>query len=479
MFERLFVGATLLFFCAGASAAGPVALPDMNAQYNVADYRAINAAAGSSQIVALGESIHLTREMPSVRLGIVRSLHENNGFRALALEGALMNVWTAQEKAYASKAPLDVRAHEFTRQALFGLWQTDQMERVVAYALATQSGANPLYLASFDIQPGSARAFNGSAAESVRSFLQTGRSRGAELTDAQLESWVGSLGPALGCKQKRADHNSLAALSAWINGPLATALTGKRPTLHLQTLRLVPAMLQHRLEQCQTVTAGGSYQASRDAHNAVLARDLQRNAGKIILWAHHSHLHHNSLGKAVPSMGQHLRRAYGEGLYTIGLFAAGGNAVDSVRADKANGPGIVFALAARPVPGEDRFAIEKRLASLLPADFFLDLRANSSNWSSPSRSRLEVDGSMSTALSRDFDGAILLHKVSAAELNFLPRPFQWGVTTAGWLLQHAVLAALLSLLAIGGLTWIARKLGRSILPRAEIHQPKSHKAYPG
>lgn len=462
MLERLFVGATLLFSSAGASAAGPVALPDIDAQYNAANYRAINAAAGSSQIVALGESIHLTREMPAVRLGIVRSLHENDGFRALALEGSAMDVWTAQEKAYASKASLKVRAHEFTRHALFGLWQTDQMERVIAYALATQSGANPLYLTSFDIQPGSARMFNGSAAESLRSFLQIGRSRGAELTDAQLGSWVTALGPALRCQQKLADGDSLAALSAWINGPLAKTLTGKRPTLHLHTLRLVPAMLQHRLAQCQTVMAGGSYQSSRDRHNAVLARDLQRTAGKILLWAHHSHLHYNSLGKAVPSMGQHLRRAYGEGLYTIGLFAGGGNAVDSVRADNADGPRIVFALAARPVPLDDRFAIERRLAGMLPADFFLDLRANSSKWSRPSRSRLEVDGSMPTALSRDFDGAILLHEVSAAELNFLPRPFQWAVTIAGWLLQHALLAALLGLLAIGGLTWTARRwAGRS------------------
>jgi erythromycin esterase-like protein len=68
-------------------------------------------------VVALGESIHLTREMPLVRLGVLRYLHEEKGFNVLALEGAMIDIWTAQENAYRSRQPLSDRTRSFARQA--------------------------------------------------------------------------------------------------------------------------------------------------------------------------------------------------------------------------------------------------------------------------------------------------------------------------------------------------------------------------
>jgi erythromycin esterase-like protein len=49
-------------------------------------------------------------------------------------------------------------------------------------------------------------------------------------------------------------------------------------------------------------------------------------SGKIILWAHHSHVNHASLGITAPSMGRSLLEMLGSKLYTIGLFAASGEA---------------------------------------------------------------------------------------------------------------------------------------------------------
>jgi erythromycin esterase-like protein len=121
-------------------------------------------------------------------------------------------------------------------------------------------------------------------------------------------------------------------------------------------------------------------------------------------------------------MGQHLKRLLGDRLYTIGVFAAGGTGVDSTRLDSAQGPGIVFALASRPLPEDERFDAERRLALKSADDFFMDLRSQKQHWAQPSTTRMEVDLHQPTALSRDFDGAILLHQVSGAELNFLPLP---------------------------------------------------------
>jgi erythromycin esterase-like protein len=193
------------------------------------------------------------------------------------------------------------------------------------------------------------------------------------------------------------------------------------------------------------------YQRSRDVINAQLTLALMRTMPRMVLWAHHSHLHYNSLGRAVPSMGQHLRSALGDRLYTVGLFANGGNALDSLRADCASGAGIVFALASRAVPASDRFGVERRLAALSSRDFFVDLKQAPAEWERPDFSRLEVDGRMPTALSRDFDGAILLHRVTGAELNFLAPAFRMALRWAGWVLRHPILTALIGLLLLAGL----------------------------
>jgi nitroreductase len=180
----------------------------------------------------------------------------------------------------------------------------------------------------------------------------------------------------------------------------------------------------------------------------------------MVVWAHHSHLHHNSLGKAPKSMGQHLKRLLGDDLYTVGLFAAGGAATDSLLADRAEGLGIVFALAPRPLPLDERFGVEKRLADLSEEDFFLDLRGSPGPLARPDYSRVEVSGRLATALSQDYDAAILLHRVSGAELNFLPRPFRFGIRTAGSVLAHPILTAALVLLLIAGIAAGIRKLLR-------------------
>jgi erythromycin esterase-like protein len=451
-----------------SAAAGKLSTLDVHAEYRPDNYQNIGEAVGDSTVVALGESIHLTREMPLVRLGVLRYLHEEKGFNVLALEGAMIDIWTAQENAYRSRQPLSDRTRSFARQALFGLWQTDQMEQVIGYALITQKTANPLYMASFDIQPGTARAYGGSAEGALKAFIALLRNAGARISQREARAVATALGPALNCQSTLPDLNDLNLLEQTISQASAT-LQKSRPPIHVDTLRLVPAMVRRRLQHCRQVASGGSYQATRDEHNAALVTYLVDRSGKIVLWAHHSHVHHNSLGKAVPSMGQHLKRLLGDRLYTIGVFAAGGTGVDSTRLDSAQGPGIVFALASRPLPEDERFDAERRLALKSADDFFMDLRSQKQHWAQPSTTRMEVDLHQPTALSRDFDGAILLHQVSGAELNFLPAPFRFAVRLAGWVLQHRivslVLLALVAVGIIGGVRGLVRRR------RSRRHQP--------
>lgn len=465
-FRRLGIAAAafLLGLLPGSAGAQGVHPIDIDKPYAADDYRFFGDAVGAARVVGLGESIHLTREMPRVRLNLLRFLHEQKGFGVLALEGSLIDAWTAQEEAYRSRSSPAARARAFSRGALFGLWQTDEMEQVMAYALATQEGPNPLYLTSFDIQPGTSRAHGGSAESSLLAFLSALRLADPSATEPKLRAWAQALGPALACKAPPGDAHLVAEIEAWISGPVAAALAPKRPPIHLQALRLVPTMLRSRLEHCRAFLAAGKsmklYQEKRDILNAQLVWALLRSSPKMVVWAHHSHLHHNSLGKAPKSMGQHLKRLLGDDLYTVGLFAAGGAATDSLLADRAEGLGIVFALAPRPLPLDERFGVEKRLADLSEEDFFLDLRGSPGPLARPDYSRVEVSGRLATALSQDYDAAILLHRVSGAELNFLPRPFRFGIRTAGSVLAHPILTAALVLLLIAGIAAGIRKLLR-------------------
>jgi erythromycin esterase-like protein len=473
----------------GLAAAAALALPaglvaaeglrphsiDAHGEYRAADYVPVTRAIGHAPVVALGESIHMTREMPLVRLNVLRHLHETRGVDALVLEGSLLDAWTAQEHAYRSTAPLGERARTFTREALFGLWQTDEMEKVIAWALGTQKTGRPVYIASFDLQPGSARARNGSSQLSMDAFASALGDLDPKLDPKRAQGWSRALGPALGCTGDLEREEAVADLERWIASRAGPVLESVRPPAHLAALRLAPQMIRGRLQHCRAVKAAGRsrnvYQQVRDLLNARLVGSLMREMPRLVLWAHHSHVHHNSLRRSVPSMGQHLKSALGERLYTVGVFAGGGAATDSLRADASSGPGIVAGLAARRLSTEPRFGVEKRLSGLSDRDFFVDLRSAPAIWAQPDFSRAEVSLPMPTALAQDYDGAILIQEVSGAELNFLPAPFRSLVRLTGWTLQHPILATLGALLLMLGLGAGTRALWRRWRSRRSLRTP--------
>jgi hypothetical protein len=293
------------------------------------------------------------------------------------------------------------------------------MEAVAAYALSTQSGPKPLYLTSFDIQPGNAFSYRGSADRALGAFLAALRTASPTVDEARTAGWVKDLGPALACKAEGSGAGAVEEIGRWIEQDVAPALARSRPAVHVRALRLAPRMMRSRLTHCREVATSGRrvYQAARDRLNAELVQAMLTSEPRLVLWAHHSHVHHNSQGAAADSMGQHLKAALGGGLYTIGVFANGGSAIDSLAADESED-----GLAPRPVPRGPRFGMEWRLAGLSTSDLFVDLRRAPEAWSRPMTSRLEVQGRMATAPVADFDGAVLLHEVSAPWLTFLPRP---------------------------------------------------------
>jgi erythromycin esterase len=436
---------------------------DARAAYSPADYAFLPAAVGRSRVVELGESIHVTSEMPRVRLNMLRYLHERMGFDVLAFEGSLVDAWTAQEEAYRSRASSSQRARLFEREALFGLWQTEPMRDVLDYAIRTQASPHPLYITSFDIQPGSSRARAGSPAASMRAFVAA-LSRYAPVDKERAAQWSGALGSALACPAGRNSEMLVSQLDGWIRNAVVPSIAQSRPQAHVAMLELVPAMLRARIDLCREWTAAGRsarvYQRARDEQNArmALAELAAVPGGKLVLWAHHSHIHYNSLGTNIPSMGQHLRQALGRDIYAIGVFAAGGRALDTSAIDRAHGLGQILALASSRVPADARWSVERGLAAVSPSDFFVDLRHSPAAWRQPGTSRLEIRGVMHTALSADFDGAVLLHRVTSTNLDFLPGWIRAALTLFGFVSEYWIALALALVLA-------AIPLGRRLVTR--------------
>lgn len=433
--------------CAQTTTQSPVVL-DINKPYAAADYAFLSSAIGASRVVALGESIHVTREMPRVRLQMVRYLHEQMGFNVIAFEGALLDAWTAQEHGYRDKGAIDERAATMKREMLFGLWQTKPMQDVLAYALRTQASGHPLYVTSFDLQPGMARVYGGSPERSLQAFFAAVTPYDPTIEPARIAQWSKKLGAALACSDESDAGLAVPVvdeIEAWLNGPVANNIAKDRSAVHLAALRLVPTMLRARLQFChewvRDKRSMSTYQRARDELNAQLVLDELRELPgpmRLILWAHHSHLHYNSLAKTVPSMGQHLHDALHDEIYTVGVFAQGGYAIDTATIDQAHGLGFLLALAAKPIPSGPRWSVEQQLSQKSPHDFFLDLRHAPKEWSHASTSRLETNGHMPTALSADFDGAVLLHQVSSPDLDFLPSWLRAGARTVGFVVAYPI-----------------------------------------
>ncbi|HEX5239065.1 MAG TPA: hypothetical protein VFW39_11470 [Sphingomicrobium sp.] len=69
---------------------------------------------------------------------------------------------------------------------------------------------------------------------------------------------------------------------------------------------------------------------------------------------------------------------------------------------------------------------------------------------------------MPTALSRDFDGAILLHRVTGADFTFIAPPARRLIRWTGWVLRNYVTASLILVAIIAALMFGVRGAWRAL-----------------
>jgi erythromycin esterase-like protein len=408
--------------------------------YHKQDYEFLNGLLRNRSIVQLGESIHVTREFPLVRLSLVRYLHEELAFDVLAFEGSVMDAWLAEDYICQGRGSRDQQAIEAQKRAWFGLWQTEPMREVMQYLVHTHTTQHPLYLASFDIQPGTCWASHGSSETTLRAFCGALKAYGATNPSPPMDIWCSALAPFLlgmgqtasvAAPRQEAAERAIREIEDCVRQVLPSVIR-RTSAIHARALERVPASLRASVSLRQAAGRAGedvtgdtakasyasllAYQETRDqfnATNAIALRDTVSRSHRIMLWAHHSHVNHNSGRKAIRSMGQNLLTLVGQDLYTVGLFAGEGEAI--YVNDRATPPVQKRKLA----PASD-YDIEGQLATIAPFDYFLDLGTRQDLRlrcrDSVASTRFEADHRAFLTLAKDFHAAIFIHKVTATRI---------------------------------------------------------------
>lgn len=455
----------------------PVIFPiPLTAPYRAGDYAFLKRSVRDHSIVQLGESIHLTKEFPRARVRMVRFLHEELGFDVIALEGSATNAWLAMEQLYQS--PHDSAATRKAQEiAWFPLWDTDAMHELMAYIAETQSTRDPLYLGSFDMQAGASRGTGDRVFAQLFSAL-------ASFAPAPRETraWNASLIGAKHCDSSYSREDApkaVAGISEWVSRA-ALQMSRVRPPAHVTALRALPATLSQMVLLCdaQRTSGGtGARQVARDSMAASNVIELRRNVStthKVIAWAHHNHAFYNSARSPLHSMGERLRATDSASVYTIGLFAGGGRAIEVD--DHARIP-----LATRNLPSADHFSADRPLAAISSAsglpNYFIDLTTldakSDSAMFTQGLTRLETRLSRPATLARDFDAAVFVRTVSPPRLlfgGFVLRSLTGG---NGFFLDHSV--GIVSLLSAAVLLFAGLLVRRSSQRIAE-KRSKDHRS---
>jgi erythromycin esterase-like protein len=321
----------------------------------------------------------------------------------------------------------------------------------------TLSTSRPLYLASFDVQPGSSRAFGGSAARALDALFEAVVAYVPPSDPAAPARWRDVVAPLLRCSrtapprtvaERQSAERAVAELQLWLDAARGSVAV-QRGEQHARALVDLPTSLVASIELCWQVQGGDIriYQESRDALNAQRALELRERVSlshRVMLWAHHSHINYNSAGKNPASMGQHLHARVGDQLYSIGLFAGEGEALE-IR------EGSFMEVAARQIAPARHYGVESLLSEIERGSYFLDLaplRANPA-WLEPLTARQEVLGRSHIIPARDFDAAVFVREVHTARLLMVSPRFDRLLHMYGWLLDHLLVVSVAGMTLLG------------------------------
>jgi hypothetical protein len=150
--------------------------------------------------------------------------------------------------------------------AWFGLWQTEDMREVMAYVATTEHTSRPLYLTSFDIQPGTSAARGGSGAALLAAFFEAVRSYGPAQDTNAIVRWQQEVAPCfnswgvtqqLPVEQQQMAAAAIREIATWVQ-QAAPSVAERTTAMHAAALLRVPVGLRDRLSVRQVAGNAGA-----------------------------------------------------------------------------------------------------------------------------------------------------------------------------------------------------------------------------
>ena len=359
---------------------------DSNDYVNQKQYSFLSPIVKNIDIVMLGESIHLTREFPLVRIGMIKYLNQYHAFNVIAMEGGAADYWAAQDILFSSER----NESDFTEalSAFPFIWNTPEVQKLIAYQASTLQSTNPLYITAYDVQQGIGQGMKNE--EAFKMLAERLMRYSDPPKNFVLEEWLTSISPISNhcIKYGSSDYQKVVSaidlFEEWVN-TVVPEVKKQYPNIpHDAILKTMPKSFRASLNLCEDL--GGfnlsRYKVVRDSLGFINTLDLIQSIpnNKILIWGHLSHVYYDSQDNIIsemgewkniavgPTVGERLKGALGSKVYTIIPFAESGSTIliyNDLNLD------IGYSKI------EDSSKLGDLLSKVSEKDFFIDLRSPS------------------------------------------------------------------------------------------------------
>ena len=385
------------------------------------DLDPLRHALAGVRILGLGEATHGTREFFQMKHRLLVWLVREMGFRTLAIEASQAASEAINDYVMGRNAD---GAAALAAQG-FWMWDTEEVRTMLDWLRAHNAVVPEVQRVRFvgvDFQ------YRHASEAAVLAYLRAAAPQRVAATEAlfrRTPEWF----PVF------LSQDSLAMEGTWRQIAATRAeylellgfLTLHQRRLQVGAEREFAEVLRHARLLAQYADWFGEDGPGRDyfmAENLARVLEADSSGAGVVVWAHNYHI---SAPEDRGTLGEHLRRAYGDRYYALG-FSFG------------EGSFQAYDAAARPHPTLREFTldpatagtIDGHLAQVGPERFFLDLRTEAPRpieaWlSSPQPMRSigtmfstdwpESRSVMDTALARDYDGVVFIRRTSRARGN--------------------------------------------------------------
>lgn len=373
------------------------------------------------RLVSLGEATHGASEYNSVKVRLVKFLHEQLGYNVIAFESNLSDTTAA----YAQLNKMT--AEQLMENSIYGVWQVEENLPLFEYIAEQSKTEHPLILTGFDSQ-----TTTESFITFVKDWFAKVNSSKAEAF-AQTERWYEKLNMIdkiedFNNQQKKIKEQYIALHNFVKNNQVELSKNQENPKL----ISIIERVLQNRIDMLDNyhphivnLLAGiepeknvkrGSYERDRVMAGNVdwLANSIYPNE-KIILWGHNYHIRknnstmiteHNGFGydhHPYATMGEMLSFPLKQNSYVIGLYAYEGSSF------KNNGE-------EEQVKPHDEGSVEQILGTGMGPARFINMRdttlSPATEWMYTPRTAKAWGVFDEKMIPRDqYDGILLIHKI--------------------------------------------------------------------